>query len=142
MSPTAGRTAARLARVVEKALDEVELSMPQYRVLSLLSESSAAAKVLASQLVVSKPSVTALVDGLVARGLVERRPDPEDRRRVVHELTDEGAKLVTRADEATAARLASLCRLLSRSKQDRAGNGLALWDEAIDRFREARVAAS
>ncbi|MFW0783774.1 MarR family transcriptional regulator [Gordonia sp. CPCC 206044] len=36
------------------------------------------------------PTATALIDGLTRNGLVERRPDPEDRRAVLVALTDHG----------------------------------------------------
>lgn len=42
------------------------------------------------------PTATALVDGLSRNGLVERRPDPEDRRAVVVAMTDHGRAVVDR----------------------------------------------
>ncbi len=93
-SPRPGRTAARLARQVELALAEVDLSLPQYRILIHLDEGKVAASTLADKIAVSRPSVTAVVDGLVTRGLVERHHDPGDRRRVGHDLTAEGRQLL------------------------------------------------
>lgn len=40
---------------------------------------------------VTQPSMTALVTGLARAGLVERRPDEEDRRAVLVALTEQGA---------------------------------------------------
>src|SRR5438552_18615506 len=80
--PGAARALARLARHVEHALDSLELSLPQYRLLSLLGDGSSASSALAGRLAVSPPSVTAVVDGLVTRGLVERHADAADRRRL------------------------------------------------------------
>ncbi|HEY3613947.1 MAG TPA: MarR family winged helix-turn-helix transcriptional regulator [Gaiellales bacterium] len=40
---------------------------------------------------VSKQAASQLVDSLVARGYVERAPDPEDRRRMVVALTERGS---------------------------------------------------
>jgi DNA-binding MarR family transcriptional regulator len=45
---------------------------------------------LASRLRISPRSVTELVDGLVQAGLLERTPDPHDRRAVSLDLTAEG----------------------------------------------------
>src|SRR5437588_2917954 len=101
----AARAVARLAKQVEVAIAPLDLSLPQYRVLALLGEGSTASSVLARRLAVSPPSVTAVVDGLVARGLVERQADPEDRRRLTLLLTREGAKSLTAADAAAEARL-------------------------------------
>jgi DNA-binding MarR family transcriptional regulator len=44
----------------------------------------------AGELAVSKQAASQLVDTLVTRGYVERRPDPDDRRRVTVGLTDRG----------------------------------------------------
>jgi ATP-binding cassette subfamily B protein len=85
---TIGRTAAWLAKQVEIGLGTVELSLPQYRVLGLLDEHSAVSSDLAARLAVRPPTVTAMVDGLVARGLVERHPVAGDRRRVAHGVGD------------------------------------------------------
>lgn len=49
---------------------------------------------LAERLLVSRPSVTGLLDTLQAKGLIERRPHAEDRRRVIVGLTDEGRSLL------------------------------------------------
>jgi len=84
---------ARLARQVEVGLATVDLSLAQYRFLALLAEGSSAASALASGLTVSRPSVTAVADGLVSRGLVERRADGDDRRVVGHTLTAKGRQM-------------------------------------------------
>ena len=136
-----GRTVARLARLTERAVGELGLSLPQYRVLSLLDEGSAAATALADHLAVSRPHVTAIVDALVERGWVERRPDPEDRRRVSHGLTDPGRAALASADEAVEARLAGLLGQLSPTGAGRAAAGLARWGDALDSARDAMVAA-
>lgn len=44
----------------------------------------------AGELAVSKQAASQLVDTLVARGYVERAPDPDDRRRVTVGLTERG----------------------------------------------------
>lgn len=136
-----GRVAARMARVVENALGHVDLSLPQYRMLIFLAESgSEAASGLAGKLGVSRPSVTALVDGLVARGWAERCADPLDRRRVTHTVTPAGRKVLARADDAVEARLADLARGID-DDADRAEAyaGLGHWLAAMDAEREARL---
>lgn len=130
-----GRVAARLAKVVERSLGEADISLPQYRLLVYLSERSEAASVLADALAVRPPSVTALVDGLVARGLVERRPDVVDRRRVTHALTDEGRRTLEAADEAVVAALHVLLAAVPAARRRRALEGLDAWGEALDAAR-------
>ena len=133
----AGRVVARLSRVVDRALGDAGLTLPQYRVLAFLAEGSAAASVLAGTLAVSRPAVTTLVDGLVAKGLVGRSACAEDRRRVDHVLTDSGADALRQADEAGTAALGRVAEHLEPADQARAFDGLALWGEALDRARAA-----
>lgn len=130
----AARAVARLAKQVEVALGPLDLSLPQYRVLALLGEGSTASSVLARRLAVSPPSVTAVVDGLVGRGLVEREADPEDRRRLTLLLTRDGAKLLAAADAAAEARLGEISGYF-----DEPPTGLDLWNVALDRNRDARL---
>jgi long-chain acyl-CoA synthetase len=134
----ASRALARLARHLERSLDPLELSLPQYRLLALLSEGDAAASAVANRLAVSAPSVTSLVDGLVARGLVERQRDPTDRRRQPVAITSEGKKILTAADAATSTRLREIAEHLDSS--DPAGELAAFerWHDALDAYREAR----
>jgi long-chain acyl-CoA synthetase len=143
LPPDSGRIVARLARSMETALGEVDLSPSQYRVLSFLSEdgANAAATALAGRMAVSKPSITALVDGLVQRGLVERRPNTDDRRRVQHVVTPAGLKALDRADAAVNERLEELIGHLQPDERDAAGPGLVQWGEALVRARAARHAA-
>jgi len=133
----AARAAARLAKQVEVALGEMDLSLPQYRVLALLSRGSAAASVLAGNLSVSRPSVTALVDGLIARGLVQRGDDPDDRRKVTHLLTSKGKRTLRQADAVIATRLEEI----AAEGGDASGcfDGLLAWADALDTWRDRRV---
>ncbi len=132
-----GRAAARLAKHVEIALGRSDLSLPQYRVLVLLGDGSAVASVLASKLAVSPPSVTAIVDGLVARALVKRRSDNGDRRRVTHELTDKGRRVLCEADAQASARLEAVADHLAARDRERAMAGLRLWHDAMDAYLAA-----
>lgn len=142
--PAAGRAAARLARTLENALTATGLSLPQYRTLVFLSEvGSSAASALAGKLGVSRPSVTALTDGLVTRGFAERVPDPTDRRRVGHVITAAGEEALARADAAVTTRLHDLAsKIPDPADRDAALVGLRLWLSALDIEREARLAGS
>jgi long-chain acyl-CoA synthetase len=133
-----GRAVARLAKLLELALAEVDLSPSQYRVLMLLADGSTAASTLASKLAVSPPSVTAMIDGLVARGLVVRRAFADDRRRVDHLLTPKGAALLQDADRAAALRLDEVAA--HAPSGELALSALGIWSEAMDSYREAQMA--
>lgn len=130
----------RLARQVELALAAVDLTLPQYRVLVLLAEGKEAASALADKLAVSRPSVTGVVDGLVVRGLVERAHDADDRRRVGHELTAAGRRLLVQADAEIERRLDEITA--QRPELAAAAfAGLGPWQQALDAHRAARRAA-
>ena len=108
-----GHTLAHIARIVERAVATTELSLSQYRVLATLGEGQEAASRLAEKLAVSRPSITGVVDGLVARGLVRRDHASCDRRRIDVGLTEQGRQLLARADAAVEERLERITELLA-----------------------------
>jgi DNA-binding MarR family transcriptional regulator len=136
-----GRVVARLARQVERAVDPLELSLAQYRVLALLGDGSSASSALAAQLAVSPPSISSVVDGLVTRGLVERRPDPADRRRLALLLTGAGTTLLADADQAVSDRLAEIATYLDDDVEPTL-RALEGWNRALDRHLEEHIAQS
>ena len=138
-----GRTAAWLAKQVELALVAADLSLPQYRILGLLTEGSAVSSALAERLAVRPPSITAVVDGLVSRGLVERKHATDDRRRVAHVLTGKGEKLLATANEAVDSRLAGIAGSLESDELTaRALEGLALWRQAMAAYHHTTPTAT
>lgn len=133
----AARAAARFSKSMEVALSSVGLSLPQYRLLAFLSGGPERATALAGWLDVSPPSLTALVDGAVARNLVERVASEEDRRCVRHVITPGGGAALERADAAVADRLADVTRHLAPAQARKALEGLELLGKALDLAREA-----
>ncbi|HEX2384290.1 MAG TPA: MarR family winged helix-turn-helix transcriptional regulator [Acidimicrobiales bacterium] len=91
------------ARVLERALDD--MTLPQFRVLTLIASSPERASRVAEKAAVSRPSLTGLLDGLEARGWVRRVEVDGDRRGVGLEVTPEGRAALRTAERATAARL-------------------------------------
>ena len=136
----AAQAATRLARQVAVALGDLDLSPSQYRLLLFLSEGNAAASAVAGRLAVSRPSVTALADGLEKRGLLQRKSDPADRRKVAHELTEAGKLALAAADNAVAEQLTDIADHLDADQANQALGGLALWNEALTRARGQREA--
>jgi long-chain acyl-CoA synthetase len=94
-------------------VSSVNLTLAQYRVLAILGDGCEAASSLAKKLAVSRPSVTGVVDGLVARGLVRRDHTDDDRRRIDVGLTDTGRELLAAADAAVEQRMERIDQLLS-----------------------------
>jgi len=132
-----GRVAAWLSKRVEVALGTVDLTLPQFRVLSILAEGSSAASGLADRLAVRRPSITALIDGLVARGLVDRRQEEDDRRKVALRLTKEGERILGEADRAVDEYIAALAGYLPTKEEAMALRSLELWGRAMVASREA-----
>jgi long-chain acyl-CoA synthetase len=133
---TYGRVAAWLSKRVEVALAQVELTLPQYRVLGILAEGSAAASGLADRLAVRRPSITALIDGLVARGFVDRRQEDADRRRVELRQTPEGVSTLARADVVVDEYLVAIAGHLPDKEEAMALRSLELWARAMVESRQ------
>jgi len=88
---------------------------------------------LGSLLRVKTPSVTQMINGLEARGLVERAPDPEDRRSVRVRLTDEGLRVTREAEEAMRKEMEGL---IGRLGEERARLLAELLGEVVEYFEE------
>ncbi|SNB78301.1 transcriptional regulator, MarR family [Arboricoccus pini] len=102
---TFGLRLLRVSRLWRRAVNEVlaryNLSESTSLPLFLLRAGGSGLRqgALAAQLGIEGPSLVRLLDRLAAEGLVERWPDPSDRRaRTVH-LTPSGLALVERIDE-------------------------------------------
>ncbi len=83
-------------KVTEMALLPQQISLPQLHMLALLAyeDRPLSTGEIARAMVKAAQSITGLVDRLVARGFVETKGDPKDRRKTLVVLTDAGrAKL-------------------------------------------------
>src|SRR4051812_35573587 len=74
------------------------MSWTRVLVLRRLAEQTLTLRGLAARIAADPPYVTLMVDDLEKRGLVERKPHPEDRRAKIVELTAAGRAAVTRAE--------------------------------------------
>lgn len=86
---------SRLRRRILKASEVEDLTLGQSSVLARLSDrGSITASELDAIEGVRHQSMTATVTALASMGLVERRPDPDDGRRLLITLTPEGVRRV------------------------------------------------
>src|SRR6476619_5161809 len=108
-----------LARRQEEVFDRFSLSRGEVGALSALRISGPPYRLsptrLAKGLMLSSAGITSRIDRLERRGLVRRLDDPDDRRGVIIELTDEGLGAV---DSAVAALTVSDRQLLARLEPD------------------------
>lgn len=135
----AARTLAHLARTLERA--SRDLSLPQYRILSLVARGDERATVLAGRLALTKPTVSALVDTLAERGLVERAAVEGDRRSVRLVVTDDGRRALATAESAMAEVLGRLLDSMERARRDVLLDALGELGEVLRREREQRIDA-
>lgn len=85
-----GSVVARYHTEYELAASQYSLTGAQARVLALLSREPTPMRKIAQQLKCEPSNVTGIVDRLETRGMVERRPDPADRRIKLAAATEEG----------------------------------------------------
>ncbi|MGW6455083.1 MarR family winged helix-turn-helix transcriptional regulator [Streptomyces sp. NPDC055078] len=86
-----GTVVARYYAEYEQAAAQHSLTGAQARVLGLLTLEPLPMRRIAQKLKCEPSNVTGIVDRLELRGLVERRPDPHDRRVKLAAPTEEGA---------------------------------------------------
>ncbi|MFF7973433.1 MarR family transcriptional regulator [Streptomyces sp. NPDC007905] len=88
-----GEVVGRYHADYEEAAAGHALTGAQAKLLGLLSLDPLPMRKLAQRLKCEPSNVTGIVDRLESRGLVERRPDPADRRVKVAAATDEGRRV-------------------------------------------------
>ncbi|GLF93848.1 MarR family winged helix-turn-helix transcriptional regulator [Streptomyces yaizuensis] len=94
-----GTVVARYTAEYDHAAAQYALTGSQAKVLGLLSLEPLPMRRIAQRLKCEPSNVTGIVDRLELRGLVERRPDPHDRRVKVAAATEEGVGTVGRLRE-------------------------------------------
>lgn len=95
---------AKVSKILGKRLDETcsrhGLTRSQFEAMAVLRrrfpESLSAGELMEASLLTSG-SVTAMINQLIARGLVVRAPDPTDKRRIEVQLTSQGVKTIEAA---------------------------------------------
>jgi DNA-binding MarR family transcriptional regulator len=135
---TTVRALSRLSRILERSCEG--LTLPQYRVLALVASGNERATRLAEHLAVAKPTITAVVDGLVDRGLVRRAAVEGDRRSVRLQITAAGHRALIAAEQAMEA---ALGRVLDRVDDRRAViAAVTQLDAALDALAADRLAGT
>lgn len=83
---------------IEKLLRPLEMSLDAHRAIRIInSRGSCTMGELADYAIVDRTTLTRIVDGLVANGLVDRAKPPGDRRKIVLTLTPAGVEALAKA---------------------------------------------
>lgn len=131
------RALARLARLLERSSGD--LSLAHYRVLAGVAAGNARASVLAMRLALGRPAISAAVESLSARGLLERTAVPGDLRASALRLTDRGQQVL---DDVEADLLGRLDKVVARtSDPQRTLAVLAELGTALDELATERLPA-
>lgn len=133
----AARALALAARSLERATAARDLTLAQYRVLALVAAGDERSSLLADRLAVAKPTITAVVDGLVERGLIVRSTVDGDRRSIRLALTKHGTTALRGVEK-------ELCdtleRILAHTRdRDAVLRALADLDDALAARSKARL---
>ncbi|MFF3557161.1 MarR family winged helix-turn-helix transcriptional regulator [Streptomyces tsukubensis] len=96
----------RYVTAFEHAAGEQSLTIAQAKVLGLLTREPLPMRQLADRMACEPSNITGIIDRLELRGLVERHPDPHDRRVKFAAATDEGAEMTERLCESLRAAFA------------------------------------
>jgi DNA-binding MarR family transcriptional regulator len=131
------RALARVSRVLEAA--SADVSVAHYRVLAAVASGEERASLVAARLALGKPAVSAAVESLCQRGLLERLDVEADGRAVALSLTAEGALVLDRVEVEMTRRVVDLCS--RTSDPDSLLDSLAQLGPAMDDARTERLAA-
>ena len=133
----------RLVRAImfdEKPVPELDaLPMAQLRLLMVVQHSPAPTmKDLSERLGISQSSVTKLADSLTRRGLVERHPDPNDRRVIRLRPSDTARRINEEAMARRHALFAAIWGSQSADQRRRVMEGLDILCHAAEAARSAQ----
>jgi DNA-binding MarR family transcriptional regulator len=133
----AARALALAARSLERAAAACDLTLAQFRILALIAAGDERSSLLADRLAVAKPTITAVVDGLVDRGFVVREAIAGDRRSIRVALTPGGRAALHGAEAEMAA---TLDRIFEHARgRDALVGALLDLDDALALRMEARL---
>lgn len=125
-------TIVRLSKLVEITLADLGLTVNQYRMLTFVAEGAPSIREVGQRLAMKSPNVSALVDGLVSRGLITRAKDDADARRWDLRLTTDGDRLLTEAERRCELTLTSV--LDGYDDETTLRRGIDRWEPVLDQL--------
>ena len=132
----------RLYRVLRAALDEDPAlpSLEQLRVMGRIADGVHFASALASARQMRISAITPIIEALVQRRWLSRRPDPSDRRRVRLELTTAGRRALAAGRRRTNDRLREVLRHGDTGEESIDIAAVAAWlERAVRHYDDQRL---
>ncbi|MYS77687.1 MarR family transcriptional regulator [Streptomyces sp. SID5926] len=126
-------TASRLLVAVSaRSLAAVEerVTLPQFRMLVVLTRGATKLVTLAEQLQVAPSTAMRMVDRLIAAGLAARQPNPHSRRETLLELTEEGRQTVEHVTARRRSEIAGIVEMLTPAQRLALVEALAAFNRA------------
>ncbi len=119
--------------VIAESLASVEttVTMPQLRVLILASAGPLNVSAVAQDLGVHPSNATRTCDRLVRAGLIERNPDPDDRRHVRLTATEAGTRLLNKVMEERRTRVVTILEQMTEEDRTALADSLAAFTAAV-----------
>ncbi|RRR73231.1 MAG: MarR family transcriptional regulator [Candidatus Viridilinea halotolerans] len=93
-----------------------DLTIPQFMILNYATTDGVPLTEISTRMLCDNSNLTGIVDRLISKGFVERRPDPEDRRVSLICLTSSGAEKLRRIKPRHHARVSRRMRSLSSTQ--------------------------
>ncbi|BAY10882.1 MarR family winged helix-turn-helix transcriptional regulator [Calothrix sp. NIES-2098] len=117
----------RFIRADMRSHNAESLSIPQLRSLAFLNRNSGASlSEVAEHLGVTCATASTTIERLVQRNLVQRSDHPQERRRIVLNLTEEGKLLLKQSQDTTRTHIADILERLTPEQVSDIEEGLAL----------------
>lgn len=124
----------RLIRSLTPIVEKHDMSISDVMVLAIaVRKSSCRASELAERIASSPSTLTGVTDRLVARGFLERRPDPADRRAVLMQATRSGKTELDRIMKAANERVRSLLSSIPAERLSAIADDLRLLVQATEK---------
>lgn len=114
------------------ATEEFAMTPSKFHALRRIVEGRQYVSQLADCMHLSRPNVSRLVDELVTDGLIQRQPDPHDRRNVRLQMTDNGQKLYDTMHARVHAQMAAFFSRLSDEELTDIQRGLAAMQKLVN----------
>jgi DNA-binding MarR family transcriptional regulator len=116
---TISSTGYAIARQFRQILAPLELEPREFALLRAVAASEGnSQQAIGERLQIPASRMVAFVDALEERGLLERRPNPLDRRARALHVTEDGASMLARAFDLAAAHERELCSALSDEERE------------------------